>query len=53
MINLTKLSRTITRKEWKKVWRWKRVTEKVLKRELQKRMDNLSVYGTTHPEIIG
>jgi hypothetical protein len=42
--------RTITRKEWKEIWRWKRVTEKKLEKELEKQISNLVIYGCSHPE---
>ena len=56
--NSSKFPRTTTRKEWTKIWRWKRITEKVLAKEMEARREeladritNLSLYGTTHPEI--
>lgn len=51
---LSKFPRTIGRKEWKEIWRWKRVTEKELKKheaEMLERMRNFAAFGTTHPEM--
>jgi hypothetical protein len=46
-----KFPRTITRKEWKEIWRWKRMATKELKKELEKRMHNALLYGSSHPEL--
>jgi hypothetical protein len=43
--------RTITRKEWKKIWRWKRITQKRLAEEFEQQRLNLIMFGTTHPDI--
>jgi hypothetical protein len=45
-----KIPRTITRKEWYEMWRWKRVTEKKLKEEVEKQFNFLRTYGTTMPD---
>ena len=42
--------RTIGRKEWKEIWRWKRVTQKRLIEEVAKEQLMLSVYGSTMPD---
>lgn len=47
----TKFDRSIGRKEWEEIWRWKRITEKKLSKALQQQIDNLVVFGTTHPEL--
>lgn len=49
--NPAKFPRSITHKEWQEIWRWKRVVEKRLDKELLGRLSNFAVYGTTHPEI--
>lgn len=48
--NPSKFPRTINRKEWKEIWRWKRVTEKDLDKHCQKMYDNFAVYGSTWPD---
>lgn len=50
--NPSKFPRTIKRKEWKDIWRWKRVTEKRVKEEVDKQISNLIVYGSTMPRYI-
>lgn len=47
----TKFPRTMKQHEWKEADRWRRVTEKKLKREMKQRFANLVAFGTTHPEI--
>lgn len=39
--------RTIGRKEWRDIFRWKRTTEKKLEAELDKQLDDFAVYGST------
>ena len=43
--------RNTSREDWKVLWRWKRKKEKELSVHVQQRIDNLAVYGTTHPEL--
>lgn len=50
-IEIQKLPRSTTQAEWKKLWRWKRQTERKLAEEVGKRLEFLAVYGTTHPEL--
>lgn len=45
------IPRTTTRDEWRAMWRWKRETEKALRREHDQRVQNIVAYGNTHPEI--
>lgn len=47
-----KFPRTITRREWKEIWRWKRLAQKQLAEETEKRMLNFILYGTSHPELL-
>lgn len=47
-----KFPRTITRKEWKEIWRWKRMTEKALVKELEEQMLNISLFGCSHPDML-
>jgi hypothetical protein len=42
--------RTITRAEWKEIWRWKRVTQKILAEEYEKRRNDLAAFGHTYPD---
>ena len=46
----TKLPRTMSRKEWKECDRWRRVTQKKLAEEMQKKIDMLATFGTTELE---
>ena len=50
--NPSKFPRTITRKEWRDIWRWKRVTEKQLAIEARAQIESLHYYGTTMPRHI-
>lgn len=45
--NPSKFPRTISRKEWKEIWRWKRVVQKQLVIELERMQEQLILYGTT------
>jgi len=45
--NPTMIPRTITRKEWKEIWRWKRITQSELAKAMQREIDYLVVYGNT------
>lgn len=47
VFNPEHLSRSINRKEWKEMWRWKRVTEKQLKKSIEEQFGLLVAYGTT------
>lgn len=49
VFNPERLSRSITRKEWKDIWRWKRVTERTIKKSLAEQIVLLATYGTTMP----
>lgn len=44
--------RTIGRKEWKEIWRWRRIVQKKLIEELQRQTDNLIMYGDTLPRYM-
>jgi hypothetical protein len=46
-----KLPRTWTKAQWKEADRWRRITQKKLAEARQQLMENLAVYGTTHPRI--
>lgn len=46
------LSRSINRKEWKEIWRWKRVTEKRLAEELEHQRQNFIAFHTTMPSYM-
>lgn len=52
VFNPSRLSRSITRKEWNEIWRWKRVTERQLARSISEQMQLLGAYGTTMPEYM-
>lgn len=52
VFNPSRLSRSITRKEWNEIWRWKRVTEKQLKKSIEEQIGLLVAYGTTMPEYV-
>lgn len=52
VFNPERLSRSINRKEWKEIWRWKRVTEKQLKRSIEEQIGLLVAYGSTMPQYI-
>lgn len=43
--------RNTNREEWKKIWRWKRLTEKAMNDDLEERIFNTMMYGNSHPEI--
>lgn len=42
--------RTIGRKAWREIYRWKRVTEKRLEAEVSKQMQDFATFGSTMPE---
>lgn len=44
-------TRTWTKAQWREVHRWLRLVNWELQAEVAKRMSNLLVYGTSHPEI--
>lgn len=46
------ISRSTSREEWYKLWRWKRVVEKQLARSIEERIRLLQVYGTDMPEYM-
>jgi hypothetical protein len=50
--NPAKFPRTIGRDEWRKIWRWKRETQKTLNIELEKQRENLATFGTTMPNYV-
>lgn len=52
VFNPERLSRSINRKEWKEIWRWKRVTEKQLAKSISEKIQLLATYGTTMPEYM-
>lgn len=52
VFNPSRLSRSITRKEWKEIWRWKRVTEKRLVEELERQRQNFIAFHTTMPSYM-
>lgn len=52
VFNPSRLSRSITRKEWKEIWRWKRVTERQLAKSISEQIQLLATYGTTMPEYM-
>lgn len=52
VFNPERLSRSINRKEWKDIWRWKRVTEKQLAKSISEQIQLLGAYGTTMPEYM-
>jgi hypothetical protein len=48
-IDPAKLSRAMTRQDWRKIHRWIRQASKVVEAETDRRMQNLICFGTTHP----
>lgn len=52
IFNPARLSRSINRKGWKEIWRWKRVTEKQLAKSIEEQIWLLVAYGTTMPEYM-
>lgn len=52
VFNQASLPRTITKQQWKEIWRWKRVTEQRLKKSIEEQIALLSIYGTTMPKHI-
>ncbi len=52
IFNATSLSRAITRAEWKEIWRWKRLTEKRMKKSVEEQIALLVAFGTTMPKHI-
>lgn len=49
---LSKFPRTINRKQWREIWRWKRLTQKQLAVEVSKQLEMLGAYGSTTPDYI-
>ena len=47
--NLATFPRTITRKEWKEIWRWKRIMEQKLNTHAEEMAMNMSMFGHSHP----
>lgn len=45
------LSRSTTRQQWKEMYGWSRKVTKIMKAEMEYRMANAMLYGTTHPEL--
>lgn len=48
----SKIPRTISRQGWRKIWRWKRVTEKRLSEEFQKQHEAFVATGHLWPEHV-
>lgn len=58
VFNARAIPRTTTRQQWREIDRWRRMSEAVLRAELrlrrpeiERRLENLALYGTTHPEV--
>jgi len=47
--NLRSFPRTIGRKEWREIWRWKRCTEKELAIHAKRQMEDFVTFGSTMP----
>lgn len=47
--NILTIPRTITREEWKRLWQWKRITEKDLQLQEEKKVNMLRRYGDVMP----
>jgi hypothetical protein len=45
----SKFPRTLTRKEWKEIWRWKRMTEKRLDTALESQREALAIHIANCP----
>lgn len=52
VFNPERLSRSITRDEWRDIWRWKRVTEKQLRKSVEEQIGLLVAYGNNMPQKI-
>lgn len=52
VFNATSLSRSITRQQWKEIWRWKRLTGRRLKKSVEEQIGLLVAYGTNIPSHI-
>lgn len=52
IFNSKAIPRTTTRDEWRKIYRWRRVTERELREAMQMKLENVAIYGTSHPEIL-
>lgn len=50
--NQTKIPRSVTRQEWKEIWRWKRITERKLNVTIQQEINDLVIFGSTIPQHI-
>lgn len=50
--NPSMIPRTILRKEWYDIWRWKRTVEKQLAKDAEEARNNLITYGNTMPKYI-
>lgn len=46
-----KIPRTTTREQWRELSRWRRLAQKRMEADIDQRVQNLVLYGTTHPEI--
>lgn len=49
--NPQSIPRSTTKAQWREMWQWKRKVEFRLKAEMDKQMENLILFGSTHPEI--
>lgn len=52
VFNASSLSRSITRSEWKEIWRWKRLTERRLKKSVEEQIAMLVAFGTNMPKHV-
>lgn len=51
MLDIRRFPRSMSRKEWREIDRWRRVTQRRINEETARQLYNLGAYGTTHPEI--
>ncbi len=52
VFNQEKIPRSTTKEQWQRIFRWKRETDKILKEEVDKQINNFIVYGSTIPQYI-
>ena len=47
----SKISRNITRQQWREIDRWLRTCAREIEKKTTTRMANMLIYGTSQPEI--
>ena len=49
--NPKSLPRSMTRQQWQAAYRWLRESDKRLKAEMDQRLDDMTLFGTSQPDI--